>query len=277
MKCAWKELLGILPQWMRNDVDKLGRESLQELRLRINSPPELCLETGHQWLCERICADDLNFVINTASRYSPWAAVTISKGYLTAPGGHRIGICGTAVIKQEIITGIRDISSLCIRIARDFTEIGDNVAHVSGSVLILGAPGWGKTTLLRDLIRKRSEKECICVIDERGELFPSGFQRGKQMDVFNGVPKPIGIDMVLRTMGPSAIAVDEITAEADCMALLHAANCGVHLLATAHASSYEDFLKRRIYSPLTNCHVFDYLIVLHPDRSYHIERMRICK
>ena len=87
MKCAWDGLLAVLPVWLRRDVDRLGREELQELRLRLGKPPELILSGKSLWLEQIARQDDLNFCINTASQYSPWAAQSISQGYLTAQGG----------------------------------------------------------------------------------------------------------------------------------------------------------------------------------------------
>lgn len=275
MMCAWKELLSILPYRIRNDVDGLGKESLQELRLRINAPPELLLDSGSRWLSENITREDLNYVVNTASRYSPWSASTISQGYITAPGGHRIGVCGEVVCKDGIPEGIREIKSLCIRIARDFPGIGKQAANTIGSTLILGAPGWGKTTLLRDVVRQFAETETVTVVDERGELFPDGFMRGKKMDILTGCPKANGIEMLLRTMGPSCLAVDEITAERDCRALLQAAYCGVRLVATAHAASIQDFCSRNIYRPLVENNIFDTVLILHRDKSCTMERMTL--
>ena len=118
MECAWKELLGILPPAIRREVDKLRNESLREIRLRLDSPVELLLSTGSCWLSRRTTGEDLSFLVNAASRYSPWAASTIAKGYLTAPGGHRIGLCGDAVVQQGRVTGIRTLTSACIRVAR---------------------------------------------------------------------------------------------------------------------------------------------------------------
>lgn len=273
MICAWKELLAILPQHIRKEVDYLSRDSLQELRLRCNAPPELIINGKSIFLKENAHQDDLSFIINAASRYSPWTASTISQGYLTAPGGHRIGICGDAVNKDGNLYAIQRISSLCIRIARDFPGIAPDMTGSNNSILILGAPGWGKTTLLRDLARILSEHEVVSVVDERGELFPNGIPRGKRMDVLSGSAKAVGITMLLRTMRPQYIAVDEITAEEDCQAILDSANCGVHLLATAHASSREDFYRRRIYQSLTANHVFQTLLILHRDKSYTVERI----
>lgn len=273
MICAWKELLGILPQRFRQEVDRHGREEAKEIRLRLGNPPELALGTKRVYLKDMVSREDLNYCVNTASRHSPWAAATMAKGFLTVPGGHRMGVCGQAVIHQGVITGIREISSLCIRVAREFPGIADDLSTISGSILILGAPGWGKTTLLRDLIRHKAQNgTSIAVVDEREELFPAGVGEIKGIDVISGCPKADGVDMLLRTMGPEVIAMDEITAKEDCEALQAAAWCGVTLLATAHAASLRDFLHRPVYEPLVRKNLFDHLVILHPDKSWHMER-----
>lgn len=273
MICAWKELLSVIPQRLRDRVDKLGREDARELRLRIDSPPELVLGSQCLKLSDTVTREDLNYCFNTASRYSPWAAATMAKGYLTAPGGHRMGICGQAVVREGEITGIRDISAICIRVAREFPGIGEKLAEIPGSLLILGAPGWGKTTLLRDLIRQKAQRGLqVAVVDEREELFPPGLGGCRGIDVMSGCAKSRGVDMLLRTMGPEVIAMDEITAQTDCEALQAAAWCGVSLLATAHAASLHDFLHRPVYEPLVRKGLFDTLVILHPDKSWHLER-----
>ena len=275
MRCAWKQLLTILPPWIRDQLTEEHSRSLQELRLRLHAPPELVTGKGIFWLQGDTKDKDLDFTINTASRYSPWTSATIADCFLTAPGGHRIGICGEAVIKSGRMEGIRKVSSLCIRIARDFPGISGDLAAQQDSVLILGAPGWGKTTLLRDLIRTRSEAgEHIAVVDERGELFPPDFPAGKHTDILSGCPREQGISSLLRVMGPSCIAMDEITAPEDCQALIRAAWCGVKLLATAHASSMEDFLSREVYRPLVERRIFHTYVVLRQDRSWHLERSK---
>ena len=273
MLCAWNELLAILPVWMRREVDMLGRNNLQELRLRVSEPPELVLGSTIRYLDRQTTLEDLSTCVNTATRYSPWAGSTAAMGYITAPGGHRIGLCGEAVCREGVVTGIREVSSLCIRVARDFPGIGKSAAALDGSLLILGAPGWGKTTLLRDLSREFAKKDTVTVVDERGEIFPKGFTRGRRMDVLTGAPKSCGIEMALRTMGPDWIAVDEITAEEDCRALAQAQGCGVRLLATGHAGSLEDFRLRSVYKPLLENHIFTYILLLRPDKSYRTERM----
>ena len=275
MRCAWKELLEILPQRLRREVDQQGRDGLQGLRLRFHAPPELVLQGESRWLQGNITREELSFVVNAASRYSPWAAESISQGFLTSPGGHRIGICGQAVYKEGRVGGMREITSLCIRVARDFPELGDRLKGLCCSVLILGAPGWGKTTLLRCLIRQYAQNIQVSVVDDRGELFPDGFVRGPKMDVLTGCPKGEAMERVLRTMGPACIAVDEITAEEDCKALISAANCGVILLATAHGASLRDFRTRPVYQRLSGQGVFDTLVTLKPDKSWQVERITI--
>ena len=152
MICPWKELLSILPQWLRGQLSAYTEE-LQELRLRCGQPPELVLGKGSKWLSGAVSQEDINFCVNTASRYSPWSAATVSQGYITAPGGHRIGLCGETVVKDGELTGMRNVHSLCIRVARDFPGLARRVHFRGQAMLILGAPGWGKTTLLRDLCR----------------------------------------------------------------------------------------------------------------------------
>ena len=277
MNCAWQTYLNILPHWMRSDVDAFGRMTLQELRLRIGLPPELILKANSVWLKRAVGVEDLQFIINCASQYSPWLSTTMAEGYLTAPGGHRIGICGTAVIDNQRMRGIREPTSLCIRVARDFPNIAEDPLLLNGSVLILGPPGSGKTTFLRDLIRQRSRQGTgsISVVDERGELFPAInrdlFFPGPRTDVLRFCGKGQGITAVLKTMGPSCIAVDEITDQQDCLALQQAGCCGVSVLATVHAWNLDDLFKRPLYRNLIESKLFDNLVVMGLDKSWKVE------
>lgn len=277
MICAWNEFLRVLPEWLRYDVDKQGHDTLQELRLRINKPPELICCKSNDLTGRKVSKDDISYCINAASRYSPWAAESIQQGYITARGGHRIGICGQAIVQDRQLQGMRSITSVCIRIARDFPGLAASLADYTGSMLILGSPGTGKTTLLRDLIRQKSNKysRCVAVVDERGELFPEegGFETGSHTDVLTGCGKQEGITMLLRCMGPDIIAVDEITAEADSDALIRAGWSGVELLATAHAKDVCDLNERPIYKKLCDSRLFDWIIILHSDKTWSVERM----
>lgn len=278
MRCAWQAYLNLLPLWLRSDVDKFGAEKVLEVRLRNHCPPELITTSGSVWLNRSVEKEDLTFAVNIASGYSPWTAETAGQGYITAPGGHRIGLCGRATVTGGNMTGISFPTSLCIRVAKDFSGIARNVD--GGSILILGSPGSGKTTLLRDLIRQRADSELVSVVDERGEIFPTVqnqicFPAGRRTDVMTGCSKKQGIEAVLRSMNPQVIAVDEITAEEDCQALLHAGWCGVSLLATAHAANKTDLYRRPVYKPLVDSKLFDTLLILRPDRSWRVERIGV--
>ena len=280
MICAWQEYLKILPHWMREKVDCIGKESLQELRMRVGQAPKLVLHNQQTTLDRIVEFEDITYVINTASKYSPWAATTIAKGYITAAGGHRIGICGETVVHNGSVSGIRSVTSLCIRVARDFLHLALSANMLNNSVLIIGPPGSGKTTLLRDMISQRADTNSgsISVLDERGEIFPiiNGipcYATGSNTDILTGCSKRQGIDILLKTMGPSCIAVDEITEEEDCKALLNAGWCGVSLIATAHAGSKTDLYRRPVYKPLLQNHLFDSLIVLNADKTWKVERI----
>ena len=280
MKCAWQDFINLLPQRFRTEVDKLGNQNLLELRLRTAAEPELVFCDESVWLKEKIRPEDLSFVINAASRYSPWSASTIRRGYISAAGGHRVGLCGDAVMQNGEMIGIRNANSLCIRVARDFPGIAVDTKRYKGSILVIGSPGSGKTTLLRDIIRQRSDhgKGSVAVVDERGELFPTNeqghcFYTGKKTDILTGCGKEHGIDSLIRTMGPSCIAVDEITAEADCKALMNAGWSGITLLATAHAKTSSDLYARPIYRPIVNSGLFDTLLVMQADKSWKEVKM----
>jgi stage III sporulation protein AA len=273
MKCAWKELLTLLPPRLRDEVDMLGRETGQNVRLRLAQPPELNCAGGSHWLTGAVTGEELQFVLNTASRFSPWAAETLAKGYLTAQGGHRLGVCGEAIVKEGRTTGFRQISSICIRIARDFPGISRKIHEMTGSFLIVGAPGWGKTTLLRDLIRSKSNAGAhVSVADQRQEIFPMDMERGCRTEVLTGCSSAAALDMLTRTMEPEYIALDEITAEEDCIAISRAARCGVKLLATAHAANLDEVRRRPVYADLLREGIFDHYIILQPDKSWHLER-----
>ena len=282
MTCQWQELMRLLPPRIRESVDKQGQEDAQEIRLRLGAKPEIVKQNLSVWIDGKVTSDDISFCLNTATRYSPWTSESIAEGYITAVGGHRIGLCGQCAFHADKLKNISDVTSLCIRVARDFEGISGKTYQSTGSILIIGAPGCGKTTFLRDLIRHISDTEngSVAVIDERRELFPyyNGnffFERGRRTDVLSGCNKAIGLDMVLRTMGPAFIALDEITNRDDCRALLEASWCGVNLIASAHAADKHDLFTRKIYAPILESKIFKTLITIRPDKSWNEEVLYI--
>lgn len=176
----------------------------------------------------------------------------IAEGYITLPGGHRVGFCGTASVQEGRITALRDISSLNIRFAREVRGCAEELCRrvfSDGlcSVIVCGKPLSGKTTVLRDMARILGEKHRVCVVDSRGELagvhggIPA-LDVGENTDVLNGYTKSDGIMCALRSLSPEIIICDEIGNDAD--AVRQCMECGVKLAVSAHAGSIEE-LKRR--------------------------------
>lgn len=224
-------------------------------------------------------------ILNAATGYSAYAAEeTMRNGFFILPGGHRLGICGTAVTEQGQIRTLKAISSVNLRVARQrigcANSVFEQLQKKMRSTLIIGTPNSGKTTLLRDLVRQLSDKayQRVGLVDSRGEIAACWhgtpqLQIGRRTDVISMSPKAQGMEMLLRTMNPQWIVVDEITAEEDVGALIHSAYCGVSLLATAHAFDKEDLNKRSIYRKVIEAGVFENLIVLDHKRNAKLERM----
>ena len=274
----------LLPPHLRRQAEGLDRPlqaQAEELRLRAGRPMTVVCSGGELPLPGGgpVRPADLELVVEIATQASAHTALErLRDGFFTVPGGHRIGICGSAVVRQGAVTNLRQLSSLAIRVAREIPEAAAGVAdrlwegERFQSTLILSPPGGGKTTLLRDLIRRLSDGAGhpalrVGVADERGELAAMyggrpQFDVGRQTDVMDGCPKAEGLMMLLRGMNPQVLAADEITDPRDCAALLAAANCGVSLLCTAHAASLEDLETRPLYRPLLEQRCFEKLAIL---------------
>ena len=152
------------------------KEKAQEIRLRANLP--VAVYTGKETyfvkeqgrLTQRfdrtlpiVSSQEILDSFHHCCSYSVYSHQhEIRQGFVTMAGGHRVGVCGTAVYEENRVSGIRDISSLNIRIAREVYGAADELLgeldkEISG-LLIAGPPSSGKTTILRDLARQLSMK-----------------------------------------------------------------------------------------------------------------------
>lgn len=263
-------LVTVFPTSIRPRMRKINWDGLEEIRVRIGWPVELIYGNHNEWLgnydsmIDRQCLDEM---LNYITGYSIYAMdEEIRQGYITFTGGHRIGITGHATYealrssRESKITSIVDIGGLNIRIAHERKGCAEKiVAYLRKgnsiyNTLFFAAPGVGKTTYLRDVIRILSEGADgngglkVSVIDERSEIAAciNGKPQndlGKRTDVLDACPKEIGMKMVLRTMSPDVIAVDEIGKDGEFLMLEEMRCSGVKILGTIHAGDMEEVLR----------------------------------
>lgn len=193
---------------------------------------------------------------------------TIKEGYISVGMGIRAGVCGKASFQNGMISGISDFSSINIRMPKRIYSAGDYVykilkeSNFNSSILIYSAPGVGKTTILRELIYKLSSMPSpirFSVIDSREEIITED-SIDASMDIYLAYPKGIAITLATRTMTPQLIICDEISTLDESEAILSSVNCGVKIIATTHASSFEELKNKKQIAALLNSSVFDYAI-----------------
>jgi len=201
---------------------------------------------------------------------------SICGGYVTVSGGHRAGITGTAVISADGISSVRDISSINIRIAKEFKGIADELyGHIKKngwkSVILAGAPSSGKTTVLRDLARILASESGgymkTVIIDEREEIAAccNGVPQndiGISSDVLSGYPKGEGILTALRSMSPENIILDEIGTDKEVTAIETGLNSGVNFFLSVHAADINELFRRKHIVRLLNSNSFDAVVFL---------------
>jgi len=273
-----------------DEEDKAGAE---EIRLRTGCLPTVLLPDGEKPISNTpVTREDLNGVLEIVTGASAHAVrESMRSGYITAKGGYRVGICGYGIVRDGEVSGFKNISSAAIRITKEIKgaadrimdELFDGKAFVS--TLIISPPGRGKTTVLRDIVRQLSERGIrISVADERGEIAAmkdgeAQMDMGRTTDIMEACPKDRAVMMLLRAMNPQIIAMDEITAQEDKAALWGAANCGVSLLATAHANSFSDLYSKPLYRSMLDEGLFKRIVTISQKdarrdyRVIHVEAM----
>lgn len=287
---GYEHALGLLPQNWRQAAERCACGAAEEIRLRLGRRPGI-LKDGKETAFreEPIDAGELLRVLEKATGASlHTAAPALSEGYVNYRG-LRIGVCGTAVLRDGAVSGFRSISSLAIRIPRECRGICEEAMKSYGesgfaNTLVIAKPGGGKTTALRELIRRLSLQGLrLAVADERNELAGSDgasarFDLGPATDVLTGVPKAEAAMMLLRGMNPEIIAMDEITRERDLDAVLQIHGCGVGLLASAHAASLDELQNRQCYRELLERRIFRFVLQIEGTgsrRRYRMERLRL--
>ena len=259
------------------------QSGLEEIRVRVGQPIEFCYGSYNCYLTGRekeqmFCDEkdyrrwekdlyhateaDLREMLNYISNYSLYACKEeIKQGYITIEGGHRVGVAGQTVLVDGKIAGISPIMFLNIRIAHEKCGCARKILPLIRqrdsiyNTLILSMPGAGKTTLLRDSIRALSNGEAygirlkVCVVDERSEIAASFHgvpqnDMGPRTDVMDGCGKAEGMQLLIRSMSPQIIAVDELGTESDFYAVEQALNCGSRVLGTIHAGNMKELSEK---------------------------------
>lgn len=261
-------------------IPDMLKAKVREVRLRVNRPVVIVCkdktffvqQNGH--VVDTLCnmredvlislREDIDETINIMSEYSLYTHQSeLKNGFITVVGGHRIGICGTAVVlPNDEISFVREITSMNIRIARSIDGCGDPVVQLAlkdgkqSNVLVIGAPSSGKTTILRDAAKNLSlyYGKKVAVIDERSEIFGSyidmPLEKVGMCDVLNGYPKNVGIIQAIRVLSPDYIVCDEIGTKADIDAIGCGMHSGVSIIASVHAEDLEDLRERFILNQL---------------------------
>lgn len=228
--------------------------NLEELRLRSGRHSSVICGGKNIMLDVVLCMSELEGILKCMCNGSLYAySDTINNGYLILDGGVRVGIGGRASGDGEAVSGVHDVCVLCIRIphatrrvGREMCDLLDTLPKGKG-ILIYSPPGVGKTTLLRGIARYASMGDTarrVVVIDTRGELSFSLDSERMSIDVLSGYPKRIGIEIATRTLNPELIICDEIGDPKEAHALISSHNCGIPLIASAHAGSIDQLMSR---------------------------------
>nr|WP_237760109.1 stage III sporulation protein AA [Sporolactobacillus inulinus] len=285
-----KQILSYLPEPMQQIILRMTeteRNALEEIRCRTKCPLELII-SGKRWMPPEgvtmpiFQKEQARHMLQQLAKYSLYTLdEELRRGYVTIPGGHRIGLAGHVITENGHVLRLRDVTFFNIRLAKQ--KVGAALPLVPYlyqrnrwfSTLLIGAPQTGKTTMLRDLARLVSEgipdrylpSRKTAIVDERSELagcvdgVPQN-RLGVRADVMDACPKAEGMMMMIRSMSPEVLIVDEIGGAEDTKALLEALNAGVAVMASAHGFTFDQLLHRPSIRPLIEAQLFERYVIL---------------
>lgn len=272
-------------------INSNEKKKIQEIRLRVNKPV-LLIENGDAFfvetdgtLCTKPTAQSLTVKRDTFDRaykklceYSVHSNMnTLTNGFLTVRGGNRVGVCSTAVYKNNSVYSIKGITSLNIRIAREFKGASmpllNSICSANiPSLILAGKPASGKTTILRDIAYQLStgyhnQYRKVVIVDERSEIANMGSDYsqndvGINTDVLNGFSKSDGIEIAVRTLSPDVIICDEIGNNEEVKAIQHGFSSGVKFIVSLHVASEKELYQKPQLRSLLLTQEFQYIVLL---------------
>ena len=273
-----------------NEFKENRKEFVEEIRIRVNKRVSLKYGQENIFINYVITKEEMDNILDRIFKGSRYTYQNeIVNGFVTIDGGHRVGLTGEVIIDDGKIININNISSLNIRISRIIKDVSlfldDYIVNDNSicNTLIVSVPGQGKTTILKDLIRRISDGKInglrslnVSVVDERCELATNIDKEGKnnlgeRTDVISNVSKDKGMRILIRSMAPDVIVVDEIGTKDDVEAIKYAVTSGIKGIFTAHGDSFERLIKSPIFRELIDLNIIERIIVLSKTEKGKIE------